>query len=151
MSIRLKLAAARTASLGKGAGRRLAMALLMCGALALAPAAALAEADGVDMMKDAGIGMGSAVASLVYAPVKLVYAFGGMVVGGLAWAFSGGDSSVASIVLTPSVRGDYVVSRQQLLGERELLFFGRPRDYSNDQWEDVPVEEEVASASPSGW
>lgn len=153
MSLKLKSTATRTANPGSRAGRRLMMSLLVCVALAVTPATALAAGEGETMVREAGIGMGTAVASLIYAPIKLVYAFGGMVVGGLAWAFSGGDTTVAEIVLTPSVRGDYVISRKQLLGEQEIEFFGRrPRKTTDDEdWEDMPVGSEVASASASRW
>ena len=153
MSLKLKSTATRTANPGSRAGRRLMMSLLVCVALAVTPATALAAGEGETMVREAGIGMGTAVASLIYAPLKLVYAFGGMVVGGLAWVFSGGDPSVANIVLTPSVRGDYVISRKQLLGEQEIEFFGRrPRPTSEEEgWEDMPVGSEVASASASRW
>lgn len=79
--------------------------------------------------KVAGLGAGSAIVSLVYAPVKLVYATCGLFVGGLAYAFSGGDTTVANTVLTPSVLGDYVVSPQQLAGNESFEFFGRDPGY----------------------
>jgi len=133
-------------------GRRLMMALLVSAAIALAPAAAVAESDGANMAKEAGIGMGTAVASLIYAPIKLVYAFGGLIVGGLAWGFSGGDSNVASVVLTPSLRGDYVVTREQLTGKQEIEFFGRRPEYrTDDDWDVMPVEEDVASVPAERW
>jgi len=100
--------------------------------LALAPVTAFAE-DGGGMSKNAGIGVGSAFASLIYVPVKLCYAVGGLVVGGLAWAFSGGDSNVAMVVLTPSVLGDYVVTPDHLTGETPLEFFGRDPEYATEQ------------------
>ena len=65
---------------------------------------------------------------------------GGLVVGGLAWAFSGGDNEVAKVVLTPSVLGDYVVTPRHLKREEPLEFFGRDPDY-------MPEEIDVA-ASP---
>jgi hypothetical protein len=134
------------------AGHRWVLILLACAAITLTPVAALAEGDGADMAKAAGIGVGTAVASLIYAPLKLTYAFGGLVVGGLAWAFSGGDSSVASIIFTPSLRGDYVVTREQLLGKQEIEFFGRRPEYrSDDGWDDMPLGEEVAAATPERW
>ena len=120
--------------------RRLASSLILCGVLALAPAAALAESAG-GMSKNAGIGVGSAFASLVYVPVKLCYAVGGLVVGGLAWAFSGGDSNVAMVVLTPSVLGEYVVTPSHLTGETPLEFFGRDPEYATG-------EIDVAAAPP---
>jgi hypothetical protein len=105
---------------------------LLCGALVLAPSAALAS-DAGEMSKSAGIGVGSAFASLIYTPVKLCYATGGLLVGGLAWAFSGGDNNVAKVVLVPSVLGDYVVTPQHLKGDHQLEFFGRDPKYAPDE------------------
>ncbi|MCP5041496.1 MAG: hypothetical protein GY944_10765 [bacterium] len=134
------------------AGRRTMVAVVTATVIAMAPASAWAEGDAKDMAQEAGIGVGTAVASLVYAPIKLVYAFGGLVVGGLAWAFSGGDSEVASVVLTPSLRGDYVVTRQQLLGRQEIEFFGRKPEYRDgDVWDVEPVAEDIAAAPAQRW
>ncbi len=138
--------------MGWGQSRRLALAILVSAAIAVAPGAALAGEDDSSMAKEAGIGVGTAVASLIYAPIKLAYAFGGLIVGGLAWAFSGGDSNVASVVLTPSLRGDYVVTRSQLMGRQEIEFFGRRPEYrSDDDWEELPVAGDVAAAPPARW
>ena len=106
---------------------RTILAVTSAALLLASPSSAGGEA--ADMSKEAGLGAGSAIASLLYAPVKLVYATGGLVVGGLAWAFSGGDSEVASVVLTPSVRGDYVVTPEQLRGKDDIEFFGRKPQY----------------------
>lgn len=108
-------------------------------ALVLAPAAASAESMG----REAGLGVGSMLASLVYGPTKLVYATGGLLVGGLAYAFSGGDKDVAQVVLNPSVRGDYVVTPEQLTGKRGVQFFGRIPDAEQ---EDLDV-----AAAPPAW
>jgi len=62
---------------------------------------------------------------LVYGPVKLVYATGGLIVGAFAWAFTAGDTQVATKVFTRSLRGNYVVTPDHLTGERELIFIGR--------------------------
>ncbi len=119
-------------------------------AIGLAPAAAFADSKGI--AKEAGIGAGSAVTTLVYAPLKLVYALGGLVIGGFAWAFSGGDSEVASSVLTPSLRGTYVLSPEHLSGEREIEFFGRDPQYRDDvAWEDSDPGPNVAAAPPERW
>ncbi len=120
-------------------GRKLAMSWALCGCLAMAPASAMA--DSLEMSKNAGIGVGSAMATLVYAPVKLCYAIGGLVVGGLAWAFSGGDNSVAKVVLTPSVLGDYVITPDHLRGAQTVEFFGRDLEY-------VPEQVDVAASPP---
>jgi hypothetical protein len=153
VSFTAKLSAASNGGTARWrSGRRLAMALLVSAAIAVAPVSALAEGDGASMAKEAGIGAGTAIASLIYAPLKLVYAIGGLVVGGLAWGFSGGDSTVASTVLTPSLRGDYVVTRAQITGKQEIEFFGRRPEYrSNDDWDVMPVEEDVAAAPAERW
>jgi hypothetical protein len=117
-------------------------------AIVCSPAAAWAEGASVgEKAKVAGLGAGSAILSLVYAPVKLVYASCGLVVGGMAYAFSGGDTQVANTVLTPSLLGDYVVSPKQLTGEESFEFFGRDPGYQ-------PRSANVAVAPPppeSGW
>ena len=77
----------------------------------------------------AGWGALSALTSLVYAPVKVVYAVGGLVVGGFAWVFSAGDNDVVRTVTTPAVRGDYVVTPEHLRGKRPLEFIGRDPEY----------------------
>jgi hypothetical protein len=122
-----------------GAGRRArsvrshACAALCAAALALAPVSALAESDALDMAKEAGIGSASALASLIYAPIKLTYATLGVVVGGLAYAFSGGDTQVAKVVLTPSVRGDYVLTPGHITGRDHFDFFGREPAYREEE------------------
>ena len=130
---------------GEGRGARrpgrlcaVASASILCAALALAPASALAG-ETAEISKSAGIGVGSALASLVYAPVKLCYAIGGLVIGGLAWGFSGGDNNVAKVVLTPSLLGDYVITPDHLRGKATIEFFGRDPKYAPDAQPQVDV------------
>jgi len=101
------------------AGALLACILLL--GLHPGPAGAQGESTG----EAAGWGALAALTSLVYAPVKVVYAVGGLVVGGFAWVFSAGDNDVVKTVTTPAVRGDYVVTPEHLRGERPLEFIGR--------------------------
>ena len=72
--------------------------------LGMAPGSAMAE----NTAEEAGFGALAALSSLVYGPVKVVYALGGAVVGGFAWVFSAGDDDVAIPIWNRSVRGDYV-------------------------------------------
>jgi hypothetical protein len=100
----------------------------LCLSLALAPASALAD-EPVERNTAAtyGLGVGSAICSLVYGPVKIVYATLGAITGGLAWALTGGRSDVASAVIEASMRGDYVVTPEHLTFNRPLSFTGRDR------------------------
>jgi len=90
----------------------------------------------------AGLGIGSALTSLVYGPVKVVYAVLGGVIGGIAWGLSGGDSDVLEAVLLPAVRGDYVVTPAILRGEEPLEFIGRRPGYGTDAVVQQEIEED---------
>jgi hypothetical protein len=99
------------------------IALALAAVLALAPSPARAEEE--SLAYEGAVGLGAALSTLVYSPVKLAYAAGGLVVSGLAWLWSGGDSSVTKAVFTASVGGDYVVTPAHLEGSRPLEFVGR--------------------------
>jgi hypothetical protein len=121
----------------KRAGRQF-RSLLLVAALVISIQAGPALA-AEEMASEAGIGAGAAFCSLIYGPVKIVYATLGVVFGGMAWGLSGGDSNVLEAVVTPAVRGDYVVTPAILRGERPLEFIGRRPGYEQDA---VVVEEE---------
>jgi hypothetical protein len=72
----------------------------------------------------AGLGLGSIAASLLYTPAKLLYAGSGAVIGVGAFAASGGRKDVFWEIVNPSVGGDYVVTPEHLLRERRLAFMG---------------------------
>jgi hypothetical protein len=117
------------------------LAAVCAAGVGLAPGSALAENQALTVAKTGGLGAGSALVSLVYGPIKLVYASTGLLVSGLAYAFSGGDKEVAKVVLLPSVLGDYVITPEMLTGDRTIQFFGREPGY-----EAPPQEAPVASA-----
>ena len=104
-------------------------AVLLATIMALTLGAQPALAAGGSAGSEAALGAGSALTSLVYGPVKVVYAVLGSVFGGFAFVLSGGDSDVAKAVITPAVRGDYVVTPSILRGERDLEFLGRDPAY----------------------
>lgn len=105
--------------------------------MALALQASPARADST--ASEAAVGAASAAATLVYGPTKIVYSVLGLVFGGFAYGLSGGDSDVMHAVITPAVRGDYVITPQQIRGERPVEFFGRSPEYR----EEAVVLEEV--------
>ena len=110
-------------------GRARSVLLLVAFVVALNPAS-VATADSAG--SEAGIGVGAALCSLVYGPVKIAYAVMGLVFGGMAWGLSGGDGDVLDAVMTPAVRGDYVVTPSHLRGEEPLQFIGRRPGYGPD-------------------
>jgi len=73
---------------------------------------------------EAALGVGSFFLTLVYAPVKLAYAIGGGIVGGFAYALTGGDLETAQDVWEPSVYGTYVITPDHLKGNEPVRFFG---------------------------
>jgi len=102
-------------------GRR-NLVLIGC-ALALAASPGIARAE-EPTYENAGLGAASALSSLIYGPVKVAMAVTGLVVGGLAYPLSGGDSDITMKVINRSVRGDYVVTPANLRGEQPLEVFG---------------------------
>jgi hypothetical protein len=105
--------------------------LLLVGALVISiqPGPAFA-AD--EMASEAGLGVGAAFCSLIYGPAKITYATMGLLFGGIAWGLSGGDFDVMTAVVTPAVRGDYVVTPSHFRGERPLVFIGHRPGYGGD-------------------
>ncbi|HSA86698.1 MAG TPA: hypothetical protein VLE46_10980 [Nitrospira sp.] len=66
--------------------------------------------------------------TIPYGAVKMAYAIGGGIIGGLAWAMTGGNMDVAKSVWIPSMTGDYIVQPQHLTGEKHLYFVGVSSD-----------------------
>ena len=95
----------------------------------LIASASPARAEEQSMASEAGLGLASAFLSLLYAPVKLVYATAGILFGGIAWGLSGGDNDVMMAVMVPAVRGDYVITPAQIRMEEPIEFFGRDPEY----------------------
>jgi len=104
--------------------RRSALLTALILAMAAAPTAAWAEM-GSDVPNEGGIGAVAALSTLIYGPVKLAYATLGLLVGGAAWGLSGGDQQVLESIVTPALRGDYVVTPEHIRMERSLEFYGR--------------------------
>ena len=58
--------------------------------------------------------------TLPYGAAKMAYAIGGGIVGGLAWAITGGDMEVAKSIWIPSMTGHYIVQPENLTGESDI-------------------------------
>lgn len=73
---------------------------------------------------EAGLGVGSALSTLVYGPLKLVYAASGAVISAFAYLWTWGDTQVAGPIFSVAIGGDYVVTPAHLAGEQDLAFAG---------------------------
>ena len=104
-------------------------AALMCSVALLISANPAGAVETVIDWDEVGVVSGAVGLSLLYTPVKLVYSTLGVVIGGFAYGLSAGDSDVAKAVLTPAVRGDYVVLPEHIRGERSLEMIGRDPQY----------------------
>jgi hypothetical protein len=97
-------------------------------AVAFAPPAVAQQSEhseDVGREGELGLGVAAGLASFLYAPAKMLYAGGAGLVAGLAYVFSAGDKAITEPILTPALRGDYVVTPSHLRGEKPLEFIGR--------------------------
>jgi len=89
----------------------------------------------------AGMQAASAVSTILYFPLKAAFAIGGGIVGGLAYAFSGGNEQAAKSIWDTSLRGTYYISPDHLQGNRPIRFLGV--DDSNDASAPAPAPEPI--------
>ena len=97
-------------------------AVALACALALSPGAARGEEDSTVAYSVGGISAG--LCTLVYTPIKIVYAAGGLVAAPLVYLYSAGNGEATVRVARTSLRGDYVVTPGHLKNDRPLRFFG---------------------------
>ena len=74
----------------------------------------------------AGMGAAAGVSTLLYLPLKAAFAIGGSIVGGLAYAFSGGNENAAKSIWTTSMYGTYIITPEHLRGDKPIRFLGVP-------------------------
>jgi hypothetical protein len=91
-------------------------------ALALSVAAAPQGVRAESLATEGGLGAGSAVASIVYGPLKLAYSVGGIVLGVMTFVWTRGDADLAGPLFTMAMDGDYVVTPEHLKGDEQLVF-----------------------------
>jgi hypothetical protein len=86
-------------------------------------------------MSQFGTGALTVGANLLYMPCKLIYAMGGGLAAGIGYVFSGGDSDVVAPIVDASLRGDYVVTPENIRGKEPLQFIGRsPEQQRAEEW-----------------
>lgn len=74
----------------------------------------------------AGMGAAAGLSTILYLPLKAAFAIGGGVVGGLAYAFSGGNENAAKSIWTTSMYGTYIITPEHLRGDKPIRFLGVP-------------------------
>jgi hypothetical protein len=92
------------------------------------------QASGTDSSNDTGMQVASWALTVPYCAGKSAFAIAGSVVGGLAYAFSGGSSKTAETVWATSVYGTYILRPAHLRGEEPIHFLGKA---GGDQTEPV--------------
>ncbi len=108
-------------------------AILTALILVVAAAPTAARADLGSGPSEGGIGAVAALSTLIYGPVKLCYATMGLLIGGMGWGLSGGDTQVLEAIVSPAVRGDYVLTPDHIRMERTIEFYGREPQYREVQ------------------
>ena len=94
------------------------------------PGIALAEdqVPGTDSSDSTGIKVASWLLTVPYCAGKSAFAIAGSVVGGLGYAFSGGNSETAQSIWTKTVYGTYILRPAHLRGEEPIHFLGSTDD-----------------------
>ncbi len=95
-------------------------------AVLLAGSPAAAQPEDQSLVREAGLGAAAALVSLVYCPLKLLYAASGIALGSGSFLWTWGDQDAAMAVVDTSVGGDYVVTPEVLGGSADLRFTGDP-------------------------
>lgn len=90
----------------------------------------------------AGMQVASGFSTLLYFPLKAVFAIGGGIVGGLTYAFTGGDEHAAKRVWTTSMYGTYIITPDHLRGDKPVRFLGVAEPDTSSQTS-VPATEPV--------
>jgi hypothetical protein len=121
--------------------------IVICmGLILIPPGSTLAEdsLSGTDSSEDTGIQVASWLLTVPYCAGKSAFAVAGSVVGGLGYAFSGGNSKTAETIWTTSVYGTYILRPAHLRGEEPIHFLGKA---DNNQTE--PVRRASVSSEPA--
>src|SRR5437870_8325264 len=105
--------------------RRVLVALVLLGVVLGRPAVLRAERAAAEL----GLAVGAAAGNLVYLPVKLIVAFGGLALGSLTGVLTGGDERAAYAVWVPAASGTYLLTPAHLEGPVPIEFFGS--DYAD--------------------
>jgi len=88
----------------------------------------------------AGMQAAAGLSTLLYLPFKAAFAIGGGIVGGLAYAFSGGNENAAKSIWTTSMYGTYIITPDHLNGNKPIRFLGVSDEPTNAQEPESTME-----------
>ena len=87
---------------------------------------AAAESEFGRSAKNAGLGLAAGALTFAYAPFKALVAGTGFLVGGAAWAVTGGDTEPAHEIFRRTAGGDWLVTQEHLQGTRDFSILAPP-------------------------
>jgi hypothetical protein len=123
--------------------RSVAIVLIMTamGLTMIPPGSALAEnqTSGTGNSDSTGMQVASWLLTIPYCAGKSAFAIAGSVVGGLGYAFSGGNTETAQSIWTKSVYGTYILRPAHLRGEDQIHFLGKPDDAQGEHMKRAAV------------
>ncbi len=93
-------------------------------AIGLVPSPANAEVGEDGAVSSFFFGISAGLLTLVYTPLKVLYATAAIPVSGLAYLWSVGDSAMAGRVMASGTQGTFVLTPEHLRGEASLYFVG---------------------------
>lgn len=102
------------------------------------------QASSTDSSEGTGIQVASWLLTVPYCAGKSAFAIAGSVVGGLGYAFSGGNSETAQSVWTKSVYGTYILRPAHLRGEEPIQFLGKADGDQNEPMKRAAVTSDQA-------
>jgi hypothetical protein len=122
-----------------------AMIVTFMGLAMIPPGSTLADdqVSGTDSSDDTGIQVASWALTVPYCIGKSAFAVAGSIVGGLGYAFSGGNSKTAESVWITSVYGTYILRPAHLRGEEPIHFLGKADDSQGE-----PVKRASMTSEP---
>jgi hypothetical protein len=102
------------------------------------------QASSTDSSEGTGIQVASWLLTVPYCAGKSAFAIAGSVVGGLGYAFSGGNSETAQSIWTKTVYGTYILRPAHLRGEEPIQFLGKADGDQNE-----PMKRAAVTSEPS--
>jgi hypothetical protein len=90
------------------------------------------QASSSDGSDSTGIQVASWLLTIPYCVGKSAFAVAGSVVGGLGYAFSGGNPETAQAIWTKSVYGTYILRPAHLRGEEPIHFLGQSEEHKSE-------------------